>query len=161
MKINKRNFTVFMSTIGLYFMTTIICFGQKVSQFKTLQEDFASQNWNLEVNGIFLSKNVLLTARQFEFVNFEIGLIEIPVLLKIKVTDKLSIMSGVKFDFYRTNVGLASEVGVSLSTGLHYDLNNDMYLEGLFNYQINQTSNIYDYNFGSSSSFMLRSGYRF
>jgi hypothetical protein len=138
-----------------------MCSAQQSSQFKTMQEDFASHDWDLKINGIFLSENVSFTARQHEFKNFEIGLIEVPLLFKIKATDKLSVLSGIKLDFYKTKTGLAKEVGVSLSTGLQYDFNDNTYIQATFNYQINQTNNVYDYNFGSNTSFMLRSGYRF
>lgn len=161
MKITNNHVFIFMTTLIIYLLTSIICYAQQSSQFKTMQEDFASQNWDLQINGIFLSENVSFTARQHEFKSFEIALIEVPLLFKIKVTDKLSVLSGVKLDFHKTKTGLAKEVGVSLSTGLQYDFNSNTYLQGSFNYQINQTSNVYDYNYGSSSSFMLRSGFRF
>ncbi|WP_296316837.1 hypothetical protein [Winogradskyella sp. UBA3174] len=61
------------------------------SQFKTLQENLVTQNWDLIVNGILLSENIALTVRQFEYTNFEIAIIEVPILLKIKLTDKLSV----------------------------------------------------------------------
>ncbi|NRD22566.1 hypothetical protein HNV10_04895 [Winogradskyella litoriviva] len=161
MKTTNNHDFIFMTTLILYLLTSIFCYAQQSSQFKLLQEDFASHNWGLQVNGIFLSENVSLTAGQHEFKNFEISLIEVPILFKIKVTDKLSILSGVKLDFYKTKTGLSKEVGASVSTGLQYDFNNDLYLKGSFNYQINQTNNIYNYNFGSPSSFMLKSGFRF
>lgn len=134
---------------------------QNTSQFKALQDDLITQSWDLSIDGIFLSETIALTARQFEYVNFEIGLIEVPILLKIKVTDKLSILAGVKLDFYRTSNGISREVGISASSGLHYDVNKNTYIQGVSSYQINQSRNIYDYNYGFPSSFMLRSGFKF
>ncbi|WP_299124747.1 hypothetical protein [uncultured Winogradskyella sp.] len=134
---------------------------QNISHFKTLQDDLANQDWNLAINGIFLTDDIALTARQFEFVNAEVGLIEVPLLLKVKLSDKLSLLSGVKLDFYRMQQGISADVGVSASTGLQYDVNRNTYIQGVFSYQINNTGSVYNYNYGNKSSFMLRSGFKF
>ena len=46
--------------LSMYLMSTTPCFGQQSSRFATFQEDLASQNWDLAVNGIFLTKTVFL-----------------------------------------------------------------------------------------------------
>jgi hypothetical protein len=151
------------SIVILCFFTGILFSQQNSSnaQFSKLQHDLITQNWDLAVKGILLSDNIFLTARQFEYANLGISLIEVPVLLKTKITERLSLLSGTKFDLYRTPFGMSQEVGVSLSSGLQYDFNDNAYIHGVFSYQLNTTSSLYDYNSGSSSSFMLRSGLKF
>ena len=108
---------------SIYLMTTKQCFGQQASQFVTFQEDLSSHNWDLAVNGIFLTNKVSFTASQFEFLDAEASLIEVPLLLKWKLAEKLNFLSGVKVDFYRIQQRLSSEAGISISTGLHYNIN--------------------------------------
>ncbi|WP_299101688.1 hypothetical protein [uncultured Winogradskyella sp.] len=149
------------NTFILFILTSSFCFGQYKFQFKKLQEDFASQNWNLTVNGIFLKEDVSFTASQFEFVGAEAGLIEVPLLLKIKVTDKLSLLSGAKLDFYRLENGISTDVGVSISSGLQYDFIENAFLRAGFNYQLNNSGSHYNYNFGNRSSLFFKYGIKF
>ncbi|WP_179349031.1 hypothetical protein [Winogradskyella pacifica] len=142
-------------------MSTTPCFGQQSLQFATFQEDLASQNWDLAVNGIFLTKTVSFTASQFEFLNAEASLIEVPLLFKVKISEKLSLLSGAKIDFYKVQQRLSSDVGVSISTGLQYDINKNAFINAGFNYQINNTGYGYNYNYGNNSSFILKSGLKF
>ena len=142
-------------------MSSSESFGQQASQFATFQEDLASQNWDLAVNGIFLTKNISFTASQFEFLNAEASLIEVPLLLKVKITDKLSLLSGVKLDFYKAQQRLSADVGVSISTGLQYDIRNNAFINAGFNFQTNNTGSVYNYNYGDNSSFILKTGIKF
>jgi len=153
-----------MKYVVILFLFSNLVFAQRqssTSQFKTLQDDLITNNWDLAINGIFLSDNMSLTVRQFEYANFEISLIEIPILLKTRITDKLSFLVGAKFDLYKNRFGLVDEVGVSISTGFQYDINRNSYIQALFSYQVNDTNNIYDYNYESNASFLLRSGFKF
>ncbi|EPR73733.1 hypothetical protein ADIWIN_1370 [Winogradskyella psychrotolerans RS-3] len=147
--------------LSMYLMSMTPCFGQQSSQFATFQEDLASQNWDLVVNGIFLTKTVSFTASQFEFLNAEASLIEVPLLFKVKISEKLSLLSGAKIDFYKVQQRLSSDVGVSISTGLQYDINKNAFINAGFNYQINNTGYGYNYNYGNNSSFILKSGLKF
>ncbi|WP_178985003.1 hypothetical protein [Winogradskyella helgolandensis] len=146
---------------SVYLISTSQCYGQQSSQFATFQEDLASQNWDLAVNGIFLTKNISFTARQFEFLNAEASLIEVPLLFKVKITEKLSLLSGAKIDFHKVKQRLSSDVGVSISTGLQYDINKNAFINAGFNFQINYTGYGYNYNYGNNSSLNLKSGIKF
>ncbi|WP_179335164.1 hypothetical protein [Winogradskyella costae] len=79
----------------------------------------------------------------------------------MKISEKLSLLSGAKIDFYKVQQRLSSDVGVSISTGLQYDINKDAFINAGFNYQINNTGYGYNYNYGNNSSFILKSGLKF
>lgn len=145
----------------LFYLCSLYSFSQYNNQFKTIQNELTTKTWDLSVNGILISKNTSFIARQFEYQNFELAMVEVPLLLKTQITNKLSLLSGTKLDFYKNQFGFTSEVGISTSTGFQYDYSNNTYIQGTFNYQLNNTNNVYDYNFGSNSSFLLRSGIKF
>lgn len=134
---------------------------QNVSQFAQFQDALLTQKWDLSVNGIFINDKNSLTIRQFEYQNFEMAQIEVPILLKTKISKKWSTLVGTKLDFYRVPFGMSSQVGVSFSSGFQFEPNKSTYIQGVYSYKVNETDNVYDYNFGNSSSIMLRSGLKF
>jgi len=123
--------------------------------------ELAKTEWDVRVNGYEINPNLALTLSQNLFSSPEIRLIEVPLLLKVKIAEKLSLIGGTKFHFSIASDGDYHDIGVSSSLGLQYDVNDDLYIRALFDYQLKPTNNVYHYNYGNPASFNLGTGFKF
>ena len=71
------------------------------SQFKMMQDEIVKTDWDIMVNGFRISENLYLITSHNNYDNLIISVTEVPVLLKYKFTEKLSILAGSKFDFHK------------------------------------------------------------
>jgi hypothetical protein len=131
---------------------------QKLNPFKV---ELLKSDRDIKVNGYKIYTNLSLTMSKNDYNGTEIRLTEMPILLKVKISDKLSLLGGAKLDFSRGSNGELEDLGVSTSLGLQYDFSESSYIQGGFDYQIKSTNNIYHYNFGNPSSFYFSSGFKF
>ena len=135
-----------------------------ISQNKSINTfhiEYPKSEWDLRVNGFQIKPNLALTLSKNLYSSPELTLIEMPLLLKQNLSEKLSILAGVKFDYLRNGYNGAEDFGLSTSVGFQYDFSPDAYIQAVFDYQIKPTNNVYHYNYGSPSSFSLRSGFKF
>lgn len=115
----------------------------------------------LRSQGIALTKNTGLTLGVYEYQAGELRILEIPLLIKLDLTDNFSLLGGGTFDFYQTRNGFSNEFDASATFGIQFEPNKNSYIQGLFNYQMSTSNNPYSYKFGVPTSFSLRTGFKF
>lgn len=125
------------------------------------QIEYPKSEWDLRVNGFKIKSNLTLTISQDSFESIRATLTEIPFLFKHNLSEKVSLLGGVKFNFLEHNQTGIQEFGMSASLGLQYDFSENTYFQAVFDYQIKPLDDIYLYNYGNPSSFYIRSGFKF
>ena len=108
------------------------------------------------------NRSTSLTISKYETHFPNITQIEIPVLLENRLDNKFSFLSGTKFDLFRTDRGSTSLPLISAVTGLQYNtVRDDLFVQGLFNYQLIKPNKSSFLNTNSRPSFNLRSRIKF
>ncbi len=144
-----------------YSFVPVIVFGILGVFLCNAQNENANSKWDLAFKGITLTDDKTVFIRENRIQGFESSMIELPVLLKININEKLSALAGTKLDFFINSQGFSTNIGINTSFGLQYNPSANSYIQGVFNYQINNVNNVYQYNYGSKSSFMLNTGIKF
>ncbi|WP_460218718.1 hypothetical protein [Psychroserpens sp. MEBiC05023] len=117
--------------------------------------------WSLRFQGLRLGSTKGLTLGIYEYQFDGKRILETPVLLKVDITDNLSVLGGMTIDFFEIQGSMTNQIDASATFGIQYEINDDTYIQGLFNYQIINTDNPYNYKAFSPSSFTIRSGFKF
>nr|WP_321234268.1 hypothetical protein [uncultured Psychroserpens sp.] len=130
------------------------------SQDNTINE-LDLRKWSLRSQGVQLGTSMGLTLGVYEYQFDGKRLIETPLLFKINIIGDLSVLGGATFDFFEVRSRMTNQIDASATLGIQYDINDDAYIQGLFNYQIINTNNPYNYKAYSPSSFSIRSGFKF
>ena len=137
---------------------------QSVGDFeKPNQKESTTLNVDFNVETFQLTTHLDLTIGQFESLYGETSMIEVPILLKYPLSEKLSMVIGTKFELYKLRGFMTNDFGISGSLGMQYDFNEKTFIQALFNYQLkeaNKVQQIY-YNSGSKASFKVRTGFKF
>jgi hypothetical protein len=92
--------------------------------------------------------------------------LEYPFLLKYGVTNKFSVMAGPKVNILTDNTGVPREYSMSMTTGVQYDVNDNLNIYARFNLLMteqfeNEGFNTQHYQGKSRSSFNLGSRFKF
>lgn len=160
MQIIKRYKAGFLMIILL--LITQLIFSQNLK--KSSRSDYSELfkvNPDFSLETIRFNHKISLTLGKFVSGTSASTLIEVPILFKYKITDKLSALFGPKFDFYIDEGVLSDDVGVSASFGLQYDVNKKSFIQLNYNYQLNNPMNNMHYNSDKRGSFNLKSGFKF
>ena len=122
---------------------TVFCLGlsaqtRSIIQNRHYQDAFQS-NPNWFVADFELKRDLHLTLDQDVFNTGGFTYVQIPMLFKTKVSQHISVLTGVKMDFLRTddwdpNMPIYGVIGVP------YDLPNDFFVQATFNYQLNNAA---------------------
>lgn len=158
MKLRLKIFVIILIFSACHIVAQTINFNESLNT----NERFIS-NSDFNVDTFNLTTNLDLTIGQFESLYGETSMIEIPILLKYPITEKLSIALGTKFDFYKSRGFLSSDFSISGSLGVQYDFNENSFIQALFSYQLKESNSVQQqfYNSGSKSSFKVRTGFKF
>lgn len=152
---------IMLLTASLFFLLAMSCFGQStsISENPYYKEAF-NNNPNFYVADFPLEGNLSLTLDQMVFKTASTSYVQIPILLKNKMTDKLSLLGGLKIDFIRT-LDWEPEIPVFGSVGAQYDLFSDSFIQGTYNLKINDAHFNNGFLSGLKSQINFAAGFKF
>ena len=151
----------FLIVVVVFQLNNELCFAQNTTQFKILYDNLITQKWNLMSKGFKLKDNLFLLMSQNDYSSLVHEVKEIPIYFKYSINDKLSVLTGAKFDIHRNLNSGMQDFGISTSFGLQYDHNENTYFQAVFDYQLKQVDNPYHYNYEQPASFSIKSGFKF